>query len=441
MPKTYHFGGLREGAIGVKAFIAIPAYGDLCAEFVHSLFGSQVALQSAGISADLCILSGSCHVDDARNDLARQFLDSDCDRMVFIDADIGWDPVDLVRIIQADHDVSGGIYPLKQDYEGYPVRPCQGPLQAEADGWLEVEGVPGGFTCVKRHVIQTLYDQEWRGFYGSRDDPDKHKPIKLIFERLYDNPGEDPIYGARTSSDYAFCRKTRAAGFHIYIHPMIKLRHIGEYTWEGSVGEYWRKANNLTIPDCIRQIREGVETDRTYDELIDAWGNYPWSVASDLAATCVLLGREVDGPILETGSGITTLLFAATGKEVYALEHDPYWGFKTQQALDELGLDNAHIIQAPLIDGWYDERRLPDDEFSLILCDGPPRKLVGALGRYTLFDKIATTRDAIFIMDDADISVPLDKIGRKLNCTFHVFKGRKPYAVARRNHALLSQAS
>jgi acetone carboxylase gamma subunit len=42
------------------------------------------------------LLSGNCHVDDARNSVVREFLASDCTELVFIDADVSWEPETLV---------------------------------------------------------------------------------------------------------------------------------------------------------------------------------------------------------------------------------------------------------------------------------------------------------------------------------------------------------
>ena len=107
-------GGLQSDK---SVFLAVPTYGDLPAGFVHALWGAQMSLNSANIGSTLEILSANCHVDDGRNLLVRDFLETDCDDLVFLDPDVMFNPLDIVKLLLPRQDVVAGVYPLKQNEE------------------------------------------------------------------------------------------------------------------------------------------------------------------------------------------------------------------------------------------------------------------------------------------------------------------------------------
>jgi predicted O-methyltransferase YrrM len=100
--------------------------------------------------------------------------------------------------------------------------------------------------------------------------------------------------------------------------------------------------------------------------------------ALDLLETLVTKGRT---RVVECGSGLSTVTIAralrALGRgSVHALEHDPGWTATTRQALADEHLEEfATIVDAPLVDGWYDRAaldQLPAQGIDLLLVDGPP---------------------------------------------------------------------
>lgn len=417
MPRRFHIvdGVRRERRI----FLATPSTVGAVSPYYFSLVRSIDALRGAGISVDWMHLEGHCHVDDARNDLIRAFLESDCTDMVFVDADVGWMPEDLLRLVTVDRDVVAGVYPKKNDDEQYPCTLLDGENHAESDGMLEVARVPAGFLRFRRGALQGLYDAEMRRFLGSKDAADR-LPQAIIFERTFRS-------GHRISGDYSVSDKWCALGGRIYIDPEMTFIHEGPHEWSGSYGAYLRKQGGLTLPWALSRIRAGTDDGLVHRELIDAWGNWPWSISVDLALACAMLARDGSGPILETGSGISTLVMAAAApdREVWALEHDPAWFDRVAAEVLRNGLGNVRLIHAPLKGGWYQTPRLP--HFSLILCDGPPRQLADRLGLLSLRDHFKA--GAIFLMDDAEDVEPWE---RALGVSFRVFQsGRKPYAIAR----------
>ena len=130
---------------------------------------------------------------------------------------------------------------------------------------------------------------------------------------------------------------------------------------------------------------------------------------------------QTSGPILECGSGVTTLLIGLLaerrGVHSWTLEHFPEWHKRVTEALARQNITSVNNCFAPLRDygdfSWYDPPRegLPD-KFSLIVCDGPPGSTKG--GRYgvvpVLKEKLAP--GTIILLDDADRDAEADALRR-----------------------------
>jgi predicted O-methyltransferase YrrM len=116
------------------------------------------------------------------------------------------------------------------------------------------------------------------------------------------------------------------------------------------------------------------------------------------------------GPILECGSGLTTLILALVagrrGVDIWTLEHFPDWHARVSKTLARYNLPHVNNVLAPLKDYgdfcWYD---LPLDQmpkqFALIVCDGPPGTTNG--GRVGLVPVLKTrlAPGTVILFDDA----------------------------------------
>jgi predicted O-methyltransferase YrrM len=378
-----------------RVFLAVPSYGEPNGITAFSLFAAHPELLKAGYDVELCLLLGDCHVDDARNRLVNEFLKSKCDDMVFIDADVGFQAADLIRLLNYDRDVVGGTYPKRGNIDEYPAMYLPGELWADKDGLIEVLGLPAGFLRIRRNVLETLA-KDAAEYFVQGDSLDK---IKQVFERLI-------IDGARYSSDNAFCVKWRKAGGKVYVDPDCYLEHRGQKTWAGTFGSYLRNINGLSLTG-LGKIAAGTETDHTYIELMLEWGNTPWAAQPDFIKAAVMMVRQINGPVLEVGSGMSTLAMAAAnpGIVVHSLEHDGGWYAKILRDVERLGLKNIVVHLCDLKQypkgRWYDPPELPWLEFQMVLCDGPPR---AGSNRNILWDVMEQhgCRPRCLLVDDAN---------------------------------------
>lgn len=188
-------------------------------------------------------------------------------------------------------------------------------------------------------------------------------------------------------------------------------------------------------------------------DLVYGWSNEAWSAADEYLGGCLEYARNTKGPILECGSGLTTLLLGVIaqrmGKEVWSMEHHPAWAQKVQGMLDKWGIRSVRLCRDDLRDyggySWYTvpAKGVPND-FGLVICDGPPGATPG--GRYGMLPVMRERlRDGcVVLIDDVERQAERDLAARwaKEYDAKYEFKGdRKPYAVMRVPRAAAPGAS
>jgi len=131
------------------------------------------------------------------------------------------------------------------------------------------------------------------------------------------------------------------------------------------------------------------------ERLVGAWGN-DWSAGWEYLDGLLRNLAETSGPVLECGSGLTTLLVGircqSLGRRLWALEHQPEWAAHIRGRLARYGVDAVAVCDAPLVGYgdyiWYDPSGLGATRgFSIVVCDGPPGDTKG--GRYGLLPVLA----------------------------------------------------
>lgn len=373
---------------GHKVMLATTAYNYTSPGYVYSIQNARQALEKAGIASAYLLLVGNCHVDDARNVAVQNFLLSDCDDLIFLDADVSWPNDSLIRLCQADADLCGGVYPYRREgqNEKMPVIPMPDIRYPDESGLQEVLGLPTGFMKIRRHVLETLSKDADKFF--NRAEPRSLVPI--IFERTYDR-------GGRIGGDISFCRKWQNKGGKVYALPDLRLSHTGNATISDSMAAATRRMDHETLGFVVNRVKHNDYNPHLFQELLKAEGN-PFSALEDILMLCAIMGRKAEGPIIETGSGLTSLILAASTKEpVYTIEHDHYWAERVSDMADAVNINNLCIVRTEIKHFWYDLPEGLPGHFSVGLNDGPPRTIGNRLG---FFDYFGNTDN--IIVDDVD---------------------------------------
>ncbi|MCK5446005.1 MAG: hypothetical protein KAI73_10305 [Rhodospirillaceae bacterium] len=381
-------------AEGQKVMLCTTAYDSPDASYTFAITKSREALSAASIQSAYLLLSGNCHVDDGRNSVVHAFMESDCTDMVFLDADVSWNADDLVTLCQYDQDLVGGVYPFRREdnksKRGMPYMPLAG---AEIkDGLIEVAGLPTGFMRIRRKVFDTLiplseaFDAKNKNMVG----------IPLLFERVLKN-------GTRIGGDINFCLKWQAAGGRLYAATDFVLGHSCKTVLKDSLGAFLRRQNNQTLPRLIERIRSGDEKPEDYVEAIE-YINNPWGASDEVLIVAVAAARMADGPIVETGSGLTTVVMAAANPDhkVWCLEHNKHFADQMIAMARACDVTNINIVHCEIEDGWYaiddaDVDAMPAF-YALGLNDGPPRQMGDRMRFFDFFGDACK----VIISDDAD---------------------------------------
>ena len=211
-----------------RVHICMPCYGGMLTE---SCFMSYIkwsnACRQLGIDWTMETMTNESLISRARNTLTAKFLNNkDSTHLMFVDADIGWEPWHLLVMLNRDVDVIGGLYPMKS----LPVKWCvngfdgaeQGP-----DGLQEVSKTGTGFMLIKRHVFEKLdAHPATKPFNNDIGLPAELNPyMKTYFDTAV---RENRYY----SEDWTFCENWRDLGGKVWIDKRVLLKHTGTYVFD-----------------------------------------------------------------------------------------------------------------------------------------------------------------------------------------------------------------
>jgi len=240
-----------------KIFIATPMYGGLCVGgYTVGLLNSVQEFMRNGIQMYYGYMMNESLITRARNTLAYDFLDTDATHLMFIDADITFNPEDIVRMVNADKDIICGLYPKKEinwktiaeavkqgvDYKELPnytgsfvVNLVGDAAQATGDvnEPMEIDNGGTGFMLIKRNVFETLKDKVPTYTNDMILIVDKNPVKKIIHE--YFATSIDEVSNRLLSEDYHFCKIARQVGFKVYAAPWANLTHSGTYNFSGTL--------------------------------------------------------------------------------------------------------------------------------------------------------------------------------------------------------------
>ena len=237
-------------------FIATPMYGGQCfGFFAQGLLKTQQILPQNGMSVSFSFLFNESLIQRGRNLLAHQFMQSSATHLMFIDADIRFNPFDIVQMVKADKDIICGIYPKKEinwdtvrgamergvpneqlknhtgafvvnlvGYENQVTVPINEPLEIWNGGT--------GFMLIKREVMEGLVDKLPTYLNNVLDikNPDNGQRITEYFATLIEEESQLLL-----SEDYYFCKKAREHGYKVWAAPWVNLAHVGTYAFEGQL--------------------------------------------------------------------------------------------------------------------------------------------------------------------------------------------------------------
>jgi len=212
-----------------RVHICMPCYGGQLTEstFMSYIKWANVARQ-LGLDWTVETMTNESLISRARNTLTAKFLHTkESTHLMFIDADIGWEPWHLLVMLNHDKDVVGGLYPMKSLLVKWCVNGIPDAVQDDPSGLIEVTKTGTGFLLMKRDVFEKLNAHPAvKPFINDIGlDPVLNPYMKTYFDTAV---RENRYY----SEDWTFCENWRDIGGQVFIDKRVLLKHTGTYVFD-----------------------------------------------------------------------------------------------------------------------------------------------------------------------------------------------------------------
>jgi len=250
-------------------YILTPCFGSVCfVNYIYCLLQTKEMFQQFKIDLQILFCKSDSLITRARNNLvAKAMNDPSMTHMMFIDNDITWNPVDIIKLMLADKPLVGGIYPLKtydfnkivptdnnvdpinqiitkknssrlsnvQDVDTiqmnllkYNVNHSSNEIRV-IKNLTKVRHVATGFMMIQRNVIKKLCEAHPETKYTddiSYLNPDENKFAYALFDcGVVDNH--------YLSEDWMFCTRWTNLNNEIWVDITINLTHTGIHDFKG----------------------------------------------------------------------------------------------------------------------------------------------------------------------------------------------------------------
>ncbi len=206
---------------GVSVYIGMPTYGPVPSDTAISLAFTMHMLGARDIYTEVDM--NRCGVVHWNRDWVFDgFLNSDKQKLFWIDSDMVWKPEAFMRMLALStmRDVVSAAYMAKQEGEpNYQIQGTGDAQSADELGLFDIMGTGLGFTIMDRKVCE---------------DVAKDKPLKMHQGRqLREVFRTDIRDGFARGEDIAFFADIRELGHKVWLDPSIELGHVGTKIWRG----------------------------------------------------------------------------------------------------------------------------------------------------------------------------------------------------------------
>jgi hypothetical protein len=200
----------------MKLFIGIPCQQGFSVEFNAALM-NFVTAPTVRYRISICKSPG---VGVSRNILTKEFLDSDADKLLMLDADILFTPGHIQRISSHDEPLVGGLY-SKKDVQGNVCcerLPDVEPMPDER-GLIPLRYIGTGFMCATRDLLNRMIKQFPEIMYIQEGTSIK----------MHDFWSVGVHQGSKRylTEDWWFCQRATDLGYKIWGDSQVMLQHEG----------------------------------------------------------------------------------------------------------------------------------------------------------------------------------------------------------------------
>jgi hypothetical protein len=247
-----------------KLFLATPMYGGACAGvYTKSTNDLSTVCAKHGIPLRFYYLFNESLITRARNYCVDEFLRSDATHLLFVDSDIGFDYRDALYLMQITEpengmDIVTGPYPKKtiawekvkkavdsgyadetpfalENFIGdYVFNPDGNSKAFKINEPVKIKEGGTGFMMIHRSALEKYAEAypelQYKPDHTRTEHFDGTRMITAFFDTVI-----DPETKRYLSEDYMFSQYARKIGLNVWMCPWMKLRHVGSYTFGGSL--------------------------------------------------------------------------------------------------------------------------------------------------------------------------------------------------------------
>lgn len=248
---------------GKSLHIMTPMYGGMSTgNYLQSFSRLILMMQQYQIPFSYSFTFNESLINRARNRLCDSYLkESTHTHCVFIDADIGFEPEEVLSLLEADRDIVGAgcvkksirwdriqkaiiksqnngkreftneeMYKMSGDYVIIWDK-FDGKREMSLGELQEVKNLGTGLLMIRRNVLEKFKEEYPDRWYEGRGDPAALPgPIHDFFRS-----GINPQTRDYDSEDYCFCNDCRAIGFKIWLAPWMRTTHMGTHVYTGDL--------------------------------------------------------------------------------------------------------------------------------------------------------------------------------------------------------------
>lgn len=182
---------------------------------------------------------GYAAIDQARSQMATDALAAGFDELMWIDADIGFEPDAVDRLRAHRRAVVSALYPKKgqRALACYVLPSTEKIVFGQEGGLVELRYAATGFLLTHASVYRAVQEREQLPACNQRFG----LPLVPYFLPMIVPDGDGHWY---LGEDFAFFERLRRCGYAILADTTIRLRHIGSYgySWEDAGTEFPRYA-------------------------------------------------------------------------------------------------------------------------------------------------------------------------------------------------------
>jgi hypothetical protein len=247
--------------------VGTPCYGRQVTDlYATSLLKLLLACQKRDIRLQVQMTGSDALITRARQNVVANFLGIEAaTHLLFVDADIGFEPEQVFRLLDFDAAMTAAIYPIKRiDWEKVAASAHAGrvPLESTAlsymvefengrqietrDGFARVSFAGTGFLMIRREALLAMI-QHYPELRYAHD----HKPN----DKLSGSPWRSALFncmidqesGVYLSEDFSFCRRWTGMGGEIWADLQSRLTHVGAFDFKGDVSTQFSSAS---AADC-----------------------------------------------------------------------------------------------------------------------------------------------------------------------------------------------